>query len=200
MTTADQIIALFDLRPHPEEGGYFRETYRSSETIPEKALPTRYKGARSFGTTIHYLLTPETFSAIHRLRSDEIFHFYFGNPVEMIQLLPDGTGAVTTLGSDILHGMQPQVIVPREVWQGARLLKGGSFALLGTTVSPGFEFADYESGRRDELVKSHPKFRDLIIALTKPPRISSPPAAEDSGPGGTSKGGLLKNPEVGYKI
>ncbi len=168
MIGKDQIIALLNLRPHPEEGGYFVETYRSSETIPERALPTRYKGARSFGTTIYYLLTPETFSAMHRLRSDEIFHFYFGGPVEMLQLVPDGTAKVTTLGLDILHGMQPQVVVPREVWQGTRLLKGGSFALLGTTVSPGFEFADYESGRRDELVKSHPKFRDLITALTKP--------------------------------
>ncbi|HUL30572.1 MAG TPA: cupin domain-containing protein, partial [Thermodesulfobacteriota bacterium] len=139
----------------------------SSEIIPEKALPSRYEGARSFGTAIYYLLTPETFSAMHRLRSDEIFHFYFGDPVEMLQLMPDGSGKVTTLGVDILHGMQPQVAVPRGVWQGARLLKEGRFALLGTTVSPGFEFADYESGHRDELVGSYPEFRDLILALTK---------------------------------
>ncbi len=178
MVRADQIIASLKLRPHPEEGGYFVETYRSSEAIPENALPARYKGARRFGTAIYYLLTPETFSAIHRIPSDEIFHFYFGDPVEMLQLLPDGTGKVTIIGSDILHGMQPQVVVPREVWQGTRLSKGGSFALLGTTVSPGFEFADYEPGRRDELVKSYSKFRDLITALTLPPAISPPPVAE----------------------
>jgi hypothetical protein len=167
MIRPDQIIALLNLKPHPEEGGYFVETYRSPETIPEKALPNRYKGIRIFGTAIYYLLTPETFSAMHRLRSDEIFHFYFGDPVEMLQLLPDGSGKVTTIGIDILHGMQPQVVAPRGVWQGTRLLKDGRFALLGTTVSPGFEFEDYESGRRDELLRSYPKFRDLIVALTK---------------------------------
>jgi hypothetical protein len=167
MPTADQIRTLLHLKPHPEEGGYFIETYRSSETISEKALPSRYKGRRFFGTAIYYLLTTQTFSALHRLRSDEIFHFYSGDPVEMLQLWPDGSGRVVILGSDILNGMQPQVVIPRGVWQGAKLLKNGKFALLGATVSPGFEFADYESGRRDELVKSYPKFRGLIIALSK---------------------------------
>jgi predicted cupin superfamily sugar epimerase len=167
MPTADQIRTLLHLKLHPEEGGYFIETYRSSETISEKALPSRYKGRRFFGTAIYYLLTTQTFSALHRLRSDEIFHFYSGDPVEMLQLWPDGSGRVVILGSDILNGMQPQVVIPRGVWQGARLLKNGKFALLGATVSPGFEFADYESGRREELVKSYPKFRGLIIALSK---------------------------------
>ena len=172
MLTADQIIALFNLKPHPEEGGYFAETYRSSETLSEKALPSRYEGIRSFGTAIYYLLTPETFSAIHRLQSDEIFHFYFGDPVEMLQLRPDGSGKVITIGSDILNGMQPQVVVPRGAWQGAKLSKDGRFALLGTTVSPGFEWVDYESGRRDQLLKSYPQFREWIIALTNPQKPS----------------------------
>lgn len=166
MLTANQIITLFNLKPHPEEGGYFAETYRSSETLSEKALPFRYRGIRTFGTAIYYLLSPETFSAMHRLQSDEIFHFYLGDPVEMLQLRPDGSGKVITIGSDILNGMQPQVLVPRGVWQGARLIKSGKFALLGTTVSPGFELADYESGQREELANSHPRFRDLITALT----------------------------------
>ena len=97
MLTADQIKVLFNLKPHPEEGGYFVETYRSSETISEKALTSRYKGVRSFGTAIYYLLTPETISAMHRLQSDEIFHFYLGDPVEMLQLWPDGSGRVLIL-------------------------------------------------------------------------------------------------------
>ncbi len=167
MLTADQIIALLNLTPHPKEGGYFRETYRSSETIPEKALPKRHRGMRSFATAIYYLLTPETFSAMHRLQSDEIFHFYLGDPVEMLQLWPDGSGKAITIGSGIFKGMQPQVIVPRGVWQGGRLIMNGKFALLGTTVSPGFEFEDYEIGQKDDLIKSHPQFRDLITALTK---------------------------------
>ena len=167
MLMADQIITLFNLKPHPEEGGYFVETYRSSETLSEKALPSRYRGIRSFGTAIYYLLTPETFSAMHRLQSDEVFHFHLGESVEMLQLWPDGSGTVIKMGSDIVNGMQPQVIIPRGVWQGARLIKGGRFALLGTTVSPGFDLADYESGRRDELVKSYPQYQHLITALTK---------------------------------
>jgi uncharacterized protein len=166
MLTADQIIALLNLKPH-QEGGYFVETYRSLEVLSEKTLPSRYQGPRSFGTAIYYLLTPETFSSMHRLQSDEIFHFYLGDPIEMLQLFPDGSGRILTLGSDILHGIQPQVVVPRGVWQGGKLLKEGKFALLGTTVSPGFEYVDCESGRRDDLIKSYPQFRDLIIALTK---------------------------------
>ncbi len=166
MLTADQIITHLKLAPHPKEGGYFRETYRSSEEIAEKALPSRYKGTRHFGTAIYYLLTPESFSAMHRLGSDEIFHFYLGDPVEMFQLWPDGSGRTMMLGSDLLNGMELQVIVPRGVWQGARLLKNGKFALLGTTVSPGFEFEDYETGRRDKLIKAYPKFGELITALT----------------------------------
>jgi len=172
MPTADQIIALFNLKPHPEEGGYFAETYRSPETLSENALPSRFKGIRSFGTAIYYLLTPETFSAIHRLQSDEIFHFYFGDPVEMLQLRPDGSGKVITIGSDILNGMQPQVVVPRGVWQGAKLSKDGRFALLGTTVSPGFEWVDYEPGRKDQLLKSYPEFQEWIIALANPQKPS----------------------------
>jgi predicted cupin superfamily sugar epimerase len=122
MLTADQIKTLFNLKPHPEEGGFFVETYRSTETLSRELLPNRYKGDRSFSTAIYYLLTPGTFSTIHRLRSDEVFHFYLGDPVEMLQLWPDGSGRILILGSDILNGMEPQVIVPRGVWQGARLL------------------------------------------------------------------------------
>jgi predicted cupin superfamily sugar epimerase len=85
----------------------------------------------------------------------------------MLQLWPDGSGRILILGTDIMNGMKPQAVIPKGVWQGARLLNGGRFALLGATVSPGFEFVDYESGRRDELVKSYPQYREWIIALTK---------------------------------
>ncbi len=166
MITADEVRAALHLRPHPEEGGFFVETYRSEERIPSEALPARYGGARALGTAIYYLLTPETFSAMHRLASDEVFHFYLGDPVEMLQLFPDGTGRTVTLGQDLAKGMRPQAIVPRGVWQGARLVPGGRFALLGTTVAPGFDFADYAHARRADLLGSHPAFRDLILSLT----------------------------------
>ena len=166
MITAEQIISLLGLKPHPEEGGYYAETYRSRETLPRNLWPERYTGPRSFATAIYYLLTPDTFSAMHRLQSDELFHFYLGDPVIMLQLRQDGSGEILTLGTDLLKGMRPQVVVPRGVWQGAGLLPGGRFALLGTTVAPGFEFADYETGQRDLLMNAYPQFRDIIGGLT----------------------------------
>ena len=113
------------------------------------------------------MLTPQTFSAIHRLQSDEIFHFYLGDPVEMLQLYPDGSGKIFLIGTDILNGYMPQVIVPKGVWQGSRLIPGGSFALMGTTVSPGFEYSDYETGDRGFLLEKYPELNKKIIALTK---------------------------------
>src|SRR5207249_3960045 len=101
---------------------------------------SRYSGDRSVSTAIYYLLTPGTFSALHRLKSDEIFHFYAGSPVKMLQLHEDGRGEEIILGSDVLAGQQPQVLVRRGVWQGSYLLPGGEFALLGCTVAPGFEY------------------------------------------------------------
>jgi len=148
MITVEQVKSVLNLQPHPAEGGYFVETYRSAEVIPRAALPDRYGGGRCYGTAIYYLLTPDTISALHRLQSDEVFHFYLGDPVEMLQLWPDGTGRIILLGTDLAGGMQPQAVVPRGVWQGARLRPGGAFALLGTTMAPGFEYADYEAGRK----------------------------------------------------
>jgi uncharacterized protein len=164
--TAEELIKLLDLSPHPEEGGYYRETYRCDETIPGNVLPPRYHGDRAMGTAIYFLLTRETCSAMHKLVSDEVFHFYLGDPVEMLHLLPDGTGQLTLMGSDFAAGMSPQVVVPGGWWQGARLREGGAFALFGTTVAPGFEFQDYEHGHRAELVAAYPEFRDNIEYLT----------------------------------
>ncbi len=164
--TAEEIITLLKLKPHPKEGGFFSETYRVEERIPQSALPQRYTGPRAFGTCIYYLLTATTFSAMHRLQSDEVFHFYFGDPVEMLQLSPAGTGKTVVLGIDLTAGMQPQVVVPHGAWQGSRLVAGGKFALLGCTVAPGFDFADYEHGQRTDLIRLCPQFREKILALT----------------------------------
>jgi predicted cupin superfamily sugar epimerase len=167
MTRLEEIMSMLKLRPLPEEGGFFAETYRSDEQIPQQALPERYGGPRSLATAIYYLLTPESFSALHRLRSDEMYHFYAGDPVELTQLRADGSGRIVLLGPEVWRGMQPQITVPRGVWQGSRLKPGGAFALLGTTVFPGFERADYEHGRRDALLQAYPAFRDTILALTR---------------------------------
>ena len=167
MLTAQEIIERLGLRPHPDEGGFFAETYRAQERLAAPALHPRYGGPRTVSTAIYYLLTPDTVSALHRLASDEVFHFYLGDPVEMLHLLPDGAQRTLTLGQDLIAGMVPQVVVPAGVWQGARLVAGGKWALLGCTVAPGFEFADYEHGRRQPLARAYPGARDLIVALTR---------------------------------
>lgn len=165
--TAEDIKAILGLQPLPREGGYFVETYRSEESVPQEALPERYRGAKPFGTAIYYFLTPETFSSLHRLPTDEIYHFYLGDPVELLQLRSDGSGSVVTLGTDLSAGMRPQVVVPNAVWQGSRLRPGGRFALMGTTMAPGFDFEGYEAGACEDLIRTYPEFRDLIQALTR---------------------------------
>jgi predicted cupin superfamily sugar epimerase len=167
MLTADEIIRLLQLVPHPCEGGHFRQTYRSTLTIPKEVLPKEYAGARFASTAIYYLLTSGTFSEIHRLPTDEVFHFYVGDPVEMLQLHPDGRGEAIRIGIDLAAGERPQVLAPGGTWQGSRLVPGGKLALLGTTVAPGFEYADYTSGRRDELIAAFPEFAELVTALTR---------------------------------
>lgn len=164
--TADELIRLLQLQPHPKEGGHFRETYRAVEELAAEALAARYGAPRSASTAIYYLLTPTTFSALHRLRSDEVFHFYLGDPVRMLQLMPDGSGKIVMLGPDLQAGQQVQVVVSRGVWQGSLLEPDGAYALLGCTVAPGFDYADYETGERGELLSQYSQFADLIRRLT----------------------------------
>ena len=171
--TVDEIKSLLGLQPHPREGGCFVRTWESGEIVPQGALPARYSGTRLSGTAIYYLLEAHTFSEMHRLKSDEVFHFYLGGPVEMLQLWPDGTSRIVVLGADLAAGMRPQVVVPHGVWQGSRLAGPrssageGRFALLGCSVSPGFDFEDYEAGGREVLVGKYPEQRKLIEALTR---------------------------------
>ncbi len=159
--TAGEIKKLLNLSPHPLEGGSYRRTYTSAATI---ALP---RGQRAAGTAIYYLLEPGAFSEMHVLDSDEIFHFYLGDPVEMIQLYPDGHSVVLTLGQDLQAGEQVQVVVPAGVWQGTRLIGDGKVALMGCTVTPGFDFADYRNASADELIAKWPHEADRIRALTR---------------------------------
>jgi len=158
---ASEILKLLKLEKHPKEGGYFRETYRSRAAHH----PAGYPSERSISTAIYYLLTPDTFSAMHRLASDEIFHHYLGGAVEMLMLHPSGQSEVVRIGSDLAAGESPQVVVPAGTWQGSRLL-AGEFALLGCTVAPGFDYSDYEHGGRDALLKAFPQHADRIRALT----------------------------------
>src|SRR5580658_8575627 len=166
MVTAKQIRELLQMRPHPIEGGYFAETYRGAPVVPRSLLPG-YPNDRAISTAIYYLLTPDTFSAMHRVRGDEMFHFYLGDPVEMLQLKADGSGEAIVLGQDIALGMRLQHNVPGGVWQGSRLRSGGKYALLGTTNSPGFDYDDYKTGDRRQLSAEYPEFSGRIASLTR---------------------------------
>lgn len=163
--TANDVIRLLSLQPHPVEGGYFRETYRSAATLPASALPS-HGADRSVSTAIYYLLKPGHVSELHELPGDEVFHFYLGSPVKMLQLWPDGSGRELVLGPDLAAGQVPQLVVPGGVWQGTRLLGTGGFALLGCTVAPGFDYADYRSASRAELAAKWPAFAEEIAKLT----------------------------------
>jgi len=167
MLTPEQIRDFFKMQPLPVEGGYFAESYRSPLTLPSQALPSSYAGDRPMSTAIYYLLTPDAFSAMHKLAGDETYHFYLGDPVEMLQLKPDGTGGAILLGQDILAGMRLQHTVPGGTWQGSRLAPGGKFALLGTTMAPGFDPQDFEPGNRQKLSALYPKYAALIALLTR---------------------------------
>lgn len=159
--TADEIKELLALDPHPREGGYFRQTFVSGQRC---AAP---QGERAAGTAIYYLLEAGTFSEMHVLESDEIFHFYFGDAVEMLQLFPAGESRVIRMGHDLAAGEQVQVVVPAGVWQGTRLLGEGKVALLGCTVTPGFDYADYGSAPYEELAARWPEEKERIRELTR---------------------------------
>jgi predicted cupin superfamily sugar epimerase len=159
--TASEIKALLNLQPHPVEGGCFRRTYASEHQT------STLHGQRPLSTAIYYLLEPGTFSEMHVLASDEIYHFYLGDPVEMLQLHPGGRSARFTLGTDIGAGEHVQLVVPAGVWQGTRLIGEGKAALLGCTVTPGFDFADYKSASYAELAEKWPAEAERIRALTR---------------------------------
>lgn len=165
---ASEIIKKMDLKPLPEEGGYFRETYRSdADQIEAKHFGIDAQTKRSISTAIYYLVTPESFSALHKVKSDEVFHFYGGDPAEMIQIDEAGNLKRFTLGQDIVNGETPQIVVRRGVWQALRLKEGGKWSLMGATVAPGFEFEDFEVGQREQLIKQFPKLSAEITKFTR---------------------------------
>ncbi|MGH9686433.1 MAG: cupin domain-containing protein [Candidatus Acidiferrales bacterium] len=167
MLTIEQIKNLLKLELLPSEGGFYAQTYRSSQMVRRDALPAGYAGDRSMATAIYFLLTPESFSAMHKLRGDETYHFYLGDPVEMLQLNADGTGEPILIGPKIESGMRLQHTVLGGCWQGARVAPGGKFALLGTTMAPGFDPMDFELGRRELLSAAYPPYAALIALLCR---------------------------------
>ncbi len=159
--TAGEIKELLRLQPHFVEGGHFRRTYTSMLSVHLQ------RGERPAGTVIYYLIEPSTFSEMHVLTSDEVFHFYLGDPVEMLQLWPNGESRVVTLGPDLAAGQHVQLLVPAGIWQGTQLVGDGKVALLGCSVVPGFDIADYTNASYAELAAKWPAETARIRALTR---------------------------------
>jgi len=163
--TAEEWIAALGLAAHPE-GGWFRETYRARESIPADALPARYAGPRSFGTSILFLLRAGEVSSLHRIASDEVWHHHRGGALCVHGIDAAVTHRKWLLGADLDAGQSLQVVVPAGTWFGAEVLDG-AFALVGCTVAPGFDFADFELADRATLGARYPQHRALIEKLTR---------------------------------
>ena len=166
MKDADYWIEKLGLVKHPE-GGYYREVYRSSEIIPLDALPARYNGERSFSTSIYFLLREKETSRLHRLKSDELWHFYTGSPLNIHVIDPDGNHLAIKLGSDFEKGESFQYTIEKGCWFGATVNDPSSYSLAGCTVAPGFEFDDFEIGQREELIRLYPEHKLVIEMLAK---------------------------------
>ncbi len=161
----DDLIAALELAPHPE-GGFYRETYRAAELVEPSGLPARFGGARHHSTAIYYLLRAGERSKLHRIASDEVWHFYEGDPLTIIAISPDGQLIETTLGRDFSRRHVPQHVVPAGYWFGALPARNSQFTLAGCTVAPGFDFADFELADRAELLHEFPQHRAWIERLT----------------------------------
>jgi predicted cupin superfamily sugar epimerase len=164
MSTIQKIIQQFNLRPHPE-GGWYRQTYKSDESIAAGALPERFGGSRSFSTAIYYLLEAGNFSAFHRIKSDECWHFYAGGPLHIYIIHKNGELELVTLGNEFEKGHWFQFVVPAGCWFASRPAPGSAFCFAGCTVSPGFEFEDFELCDANELADLYPQHEAIIREL-----------------------------------
>jgi predicted cupin superfamily sugar epimerase len=165
-----KIIEELKLEPLPIEGGYFRQTYICEEILEPEQLPIRYKQNHSLGTAIYFMLEKNRFpvSMLHKLKTDEIYHFYLGDPVTILLLFPEKSSQRVTMGSDIMSGQKVQVLVPKDTWQAVILEPVSSFALMGTSMAPGYRDEDITFALREELLLQYPSERENIIKTTLP--------------------------------
>lgn len=166
MITAEQIIQQYKLLPHPE-GGYYKQTYISEETIPASGLPERFSSARHFSTAIYFLLGGTDFSAFHRIKSDELWHFYAGEGLHIYVIHPGGEVELLKLGNDLSNGYSFQHVVKAGCWFASQPVTQNSFSLVGCTVAPGFDFADFEMGERNHLLETFPQHQEWISRLCR---------------------------------
>ncbi len=162
--TAADYIEKLQLQPHPE-GGYYRQTYVSEEQLNAAALPQRFGGDRSVSTAIYFLLEGKDYSAFHRIKSDELWHFYTGGGLHIYVIHPDGRGEVLLLGNDLANGYHFQQVVKAGCWFASKPANENSFSLVGCTVAPGFDFADFEMAKEGELLMEYPQHEEWIRML-----------------------------------
>lgn len=164
--TAHDLVQLLELQPHPE-GGFYKEVYRSIEVVSESCLPERFTGERSFCTSIYYLLEKGDFSAFHRIKSDEIWHYYQGGSVLIHMLHPNSTYKCKTVGSNISGNAVFQLVIPVGTWFAVEPAAGTDFILSGCTVAPGFDFADFELADKNKLNEQFPGYEHIIDRLCR---------------------------------
>lgn len=164
--SAQDMISYYGLLPHPE-GGFYKETYRSVESINKSGLPERFGGDRNFSTAIYFLLEQGNFSAFHKIKSDECWHFYAGDALEIYVIHPSGEMQLIKLGKNIGNGETFQAVVPAGCWFASIPSDKTAYAFVGCTVAPGFDFADFELARANELLEVYPQHEALIRKLTR---------------------------------
>ena len=166
MLNPQQLVDKYSLQPHPE-GGWYKQTYKSTESVAAAALPERFGGDRPFSTAIYFLLEQGNFSAFHRIKSDECWHFYAGDTLQVYVIQQDGTLKIISLGQAIENNELFQYVVPANCWFASRPAPGSTFSFVGCTVSPGFDFADFELANADVLAKEYPQHAAIIRELCR---------------------------------
>lgn len=160
----DFLIEKLKLKPHPE-GGFFKETYRCEESVKKENLPERFSGDRAYCTSIYFLLTSDNYSALHKIQSDEMWHHYEGGSLEIYSIDEKGKLTIHTLGKNFENNEHPQIVIKAGEWFGSKVRDEDSYALVGCTVSPGFDFEDFEIGDKEKLLKLFPQHEEVIEIL-----------------------------------
>jgi predicted cupin superfamily sugar epimerase len=166
MDRVQEIIEKLQLLPHPE-GGYYRETYRSAGTVPKEILGDSYSGDRNYATGIYFLITGGNFSAFHKIRQDEMWHFYDGTAMNLHMISSEGNYTTVKIGNNLAEGEIPQFTVQGGCWFASEVAADDGFSLMGCTVAPGFDFDDFELPSRSELIKLFPQHKEIITKLTR---------------------------------
>ncbi len=166
MNRVEDIVDRLGMNSHPE-GGYYKETYRSKSMIPQHVLSEEFTGARNYSTAIYFLLTSDNFSAFHRIKQDEIWHYYEGSSLYVHVIEPNGEYKKHSVGINLDQEELPQLVVPAGCWFASSVKNKDSYSLVGCTVAPGFDFNDFELAQRNTLIEEYPEYKEIITQFTR---------------------------------